>query len=496
MMPIKTSLGLIEGTADGKTTRYAGIPYAKPPLGELRFRAPVPVEPWEGVLKADHFEKDPMQDYQNRPRTDFSEDCLYLNVWVPEQTEGEQLPVMIWIPGGAYATGGCGAPRPEGPSLYEGSLMATDMQAIVVTVSYRLNIFGFLNLSGLSDRFDDHLGLKDLVLAMKWVRDNIAAFGGDPGNVTLFGESAGAGCISTLFMVEEAQSLYHRAIMQSNCLGSYYTPEEEGDICRKFLSLAGLAETDAEGLLALDYDTLYQAAAKLNVYALTTYFPRCTFCPVVDGNYVKDYPTLADYTSFGKAILIGTNRYEGNFLMKSMKMTKEQSGALARNAFHRLPEEKVNELVATYPLPGQQAIADVLTDVMYTFPKHRWAERASRYVPVYVYRYDYATPVMNLMGFKACHVAEMLPLWNITAEPYKALRKLGEKKLQAIGTRMRKYWGAFARTGVPEVAGQAAWPAYDEKERQTLVIDTADHAESYAEKARMERFDGLDRIVV
>ena len=495
MTRIETKLGVLEGTRDGKCIRWAGIPYAKPPLGELRFRDPVPAEPWEGVFKADHYEKDPMQDYMKRPREEFSEDCLYLNIWVPEGGE-EKRPVMVWIPGGAYSTGGCGAPKPEGPSLYEGAIMAEDMDAVVVTVSYRLNIFGFLNFSAFSSRFDDHLGLKDLVLALRWVRDNISAFGGDPENVTLFGESAGAGCISTLFEVEETLPLFRRAIMQSNCLGSYYTPEEEKDICGRFLVYAGLSDADAEGLLELDYDTLYKAAEQLNMYALSTYFPRCTFCPVVDGKYVQEYPTLADYSNFGKEILIGSNRYEGNFLMKSMNMTKEQSSFLARNAFHRLPEEKINELVATYPLPGKQTIADVLTDVMYTFPKHRLAERASAFGPVYVYRYDYATPVMEMMGFKACHVAEMLPLWNITAEPYKALRSMGEKKLQAIGLRMRRYWGAFARNGAPDVPGQAEWKPYDTKDRCTMVIDAKDQAGSYPERDRMERFDGLDRIVV
>ena len=119
MTNIETKLGAICGTKDGKTTRYAGIPYAKPPVGELRFRDPVPAEPWDGVFQADHYEKDPMQDYMQRPRTEFSEDCLYLNVWVPKG--GEKLPVMIWIPGGAYSTGGCGAPLPEGPSTVSAS---------------------------------------------------------------------------------------------------------------------------------------------------------------------------------------------------------------------------------------------------------------------------------------------------------------------------------------------------------------------------------------
>ena len=229
---VHTAFGSVSGIEDGSVVKFLGIPYAKPPIGELRFREPQLIEPWEGILEATKYAKDPMQRSTKLDTSHYSEDCLYLNVWVPEHKGGE-LPVMVWIPGGAYSTGGSGAVNPDGPSLYECATMARDTGCIIVSVSYRLNVFGFLNLSKYSSRFEDNLGMKDLVTALKWVNQAIRAFDGDVDNITLFGESAGAGAISALMMVEEAAPLFHKAIIQSNCFGSFYTPEEEDDVCAK-----------------------------------------------------------------------------------------------------------------------------------------------------------------------------------------------------------------------------------------------------------------------
>lgn len=169
-------------------------------------------------------------------------------------------------------------------------------------------------MSSFSDRFEDNVGMKDIVCALRWVRDNIEAFGGDKDNVTLWGQSAGAGAISTLLMIDEAQGLYHKIIMQSNCFGSYYTPEEAGYMALKFMKLSGVNPASPEGIMALSYDEVNSALKKLqdHVYSIDNKEGnpgKCIFCPLVDGDYIKGYPTLSDYTGKGIPMLIGSNRF-------------------------------------------------------------------------------------------------------------------------------------------------------------------------------------------
>lgn len=492
---VRTPLGEISGLEDGSTVKFLGIPYAKPPVGELRFRAPQPVEPWEGTFTAHRYAKDPLQHNVSFGPEYFSEDCLYLNVWVPKETEGK-LPVMVWIPGGAYSTGGSGAKTPEGPSLYECGLMAEDTGCIVVSVSYRLNVFGFLNFSQFSGRFEDDLGMKDLVLALKWVYQNIETFGGDIGNITVFGESAGAGAISALMMIEEAAPYFHKAIMQSNCFGSFYTPEEETEVAARYLEFVGLDESRTEELLELPYDRLMEGVTKLTAYVLEHYFGKCAFCPVVDGRFITGYPTLATFEELDKPVLVGSNRNEGNFLTFSYQWADRDSVKLCNAALRNLTEHRRNTILADYSLPGKQGLADLLTDIMYTIPKLRLAEHLSGKGNVYVYRYEYVSPVMRLMGLKACHVAEMIPLFDLKEKPYVTFGIGARGTLKKIGTRMRRYWGAFAHTGVPTVPGQAQWKPYDEKNRFTMVLGKTDKLIPDADEIVRRRFAGIDRILI
>lgn len=493
---VQTPFGPVHGANDGKTFKFLGIPYAKPPVGELRFREPRPAGPWTEPLEATKYAKDPMQHNAALDPSHYSEDCLYLNIWVPEHAEGEKLPVMVWIPGGAYSTGGSGAVSPEGPSLYECAAMAQDTGCVIVSVSYRLNVFGFLNLSRYSGRFDDDLGMKDLVMALKWVNRSIASFGGDPENVTVFGESAGGGAISALMLIEDAAPYFHKAIIQSNCFGSFYTPEQEHEIASRYLEYLGLDPGRAEALLDQPYEKLMAAAEQLTAYVLEHFFGRCAFCPVVDGAFIRDYPTLAAFEDLGKPVLVGSNRNEGNFLTFAYKLTDQASEKFGRALLERLAPEQRDALLSGYPFPGRQALADLLTDVMYTMPKLRFAEHLSRRGAVYVYRYDYAAPVMRLMGLKACHVAEMIPLFDLKAKPYGTFAIGARSAMKQIGGRMRRYWGAFAKTGAPSVPGLAEWKPYDEKDRFTMVLGKTDRLVSDADAEVRARYAGIDRVLI
>ena len=491
---VTTPFGALQGTKEDGVCRFCGIPFAEKPLGELRFRAPRLVKPWTGTLRADGFAKDPMQANAVLGPEYYSEDCLYLNIWVPEQA-GEKSPVMVWIPGGAFAVGGSGALTPEGPSMYDCQQLAKDSGCIVASISYRLNVFGFLNLSSFSDRFDDNIGMKDIILSLRWIREAIASFGGDPDNVTLVGESAGGEAISALMLIDEAKPYFQKVIIESNCFGSFYTEEEEREICRVYLEAAGLKEDEAEGLLELPYQKLIEAGRALDAYVAEHYTGRCSFCPVVDGVFLRDFPTLADFTGQDKPVLVGTNRSEGNFQAEYTWLDPEKYAPLL---LRRLTPERREMLLSHYPaLPDKAAFGALLTDVMYAFPKIRFAERLGRgAAPVYVYRFDYYTAVLESMGLYACHVSELLPLFEFATGPYQRLMAGSEAQVHEIGLRMRRYWGAFARTGAPQVEGQTEWRPYTEAERNTMIIDRADWLERDPERSIRARYSGLDRILI
>jgi len=213
---VDTDAGPVRGVDDGQVRVWKGLRYAAPPEGELRWRAPRPPEPWTEV--ADALEFGPISPQPKSPiplgaGTRVSEDCLFLNVWSPSGAGPEAAkPVMVWVHGGAYIFGAGSQP------LYDGHVLASRGDVVVVTVNYRMGAFGFLDLSGFDgpQTFDTNLGLHDVIRALEWVRDNIAGFGGDPSQVTLFGESAGAGIITTLLTAPAAAGLFSRAIAQSS----------------------------------------------------------------------------------------------------------------------------------------------------------------------------------------------------------------------------------------------------------------------------------------
>lgn len=491
---IHTKFGDIEGIAGEGVVRFLGVPFAKKPLGSLRFRAPQPVEPWDGVLPAKGFARDPMQDSPTLGPEHYSEDCLYLNIWVPDDVSAP-APVMVWIPGGAFATGGSGALAPEGPSAYDCGRIAQDTGCVLVSISYRLNVFGFLNLSEFSPRFDDHVGMKDIIMALRWVHIAIGAFGGDRDNITIFGESAGGGAISALLLVDEAAPYFHKAIIESNCFGSFYTVKEEREICRLYLRYAGLDEGNAEGLLHLPYETLRTAGRTLDKYAWERYTGRCTFCPVVDGVFIKDFPTLASFSGLDKPVLVGTNRSEGNF---QAAYTWPDTAKYAPLLLRRLTESQQNAIYTQYPgLANRAAFGELLTDVMYALPKLRFAEHLSRDGgQVYVYRFDYYTSALESLGLYACHMAELFPLFEMALPTFRQFFAGSEEGVREIGKRMHRRWGAFAHTGSPNADGLTPWQPYTEDGRATLIIDQEERLENDPERVIRERYQGIDRLLI
>lgn len=491
---VHTCFGSVRGKECDGVWCFLGIPYAQPPLGDLRFREPKIVLPWTGIRRAFHYAKDPMQYNTVYGPEHYSEDCLYLNIWVPYTTE-EKTPVIVWVPGGAFATGGSGAINEEGPSMYNCRDLAKDTGCIVVSISYRLNVFGFLNLSFLSSRFDDHIGMKDIIMALRWVHEAISDFGGDEENITLMGESAGAGAISALLLIDEAQPYFHKAIIESNCFGSFYTPKEGQQVARLYLNWLGLADSEADELLFCPYQKLFEAEQKLKAYVAEHYTGRCSFCPVVDGTFIKEFPTLSTFAGLGKSVLLGSNKDEGNF---QATYTWTDPAKYTPLLLRRLTHKQSMALLDQYPaLPEKKAFGKLLTDVMYAFPKLRFAEHLSQAGnSVYLYRFDYYTTTMENLGLYACHVSELLPLFEFKVGPYRSFIAGDESEVHEIGVRMRRYWGAFARYGIPKVEGQIEWKPYTLKSRHTLIIDRTDRLELDPERDIRAKFAQINRVLI
>lgn len=347
---IETKYGKISGIKKDGCFCFLGIPFAKPPVKELAFKHPVECDVWQGVMDCSKAKRNPVQEADRNCGNYFDQDCLYMNVYVPEGG-AEQKAVMVWIYGGSYTEGGTGLEY-EGKDkiLYDMCCFARETDTVVVTFNYRLNIYGFLNLHYLNDRFDQNCGLMDQVLALKYVRENIDAFGGDSSNVTVFGQSAGAACILALMTMEQCRDgqLFDKAIAMSPCIDHFFSEEESRKNTKDFLKLAGC---DAEGLLNL---TVERAGELAEIFAKNMRYKkmemRCAFSPVVDGKVLKEFPSTGAVKS-SIPLLIGTVAEEANIftlpvpavalllmgLKLGLKPQKKQQG-IKRDFKHRFAD--------------------------------------------------------------------------------------------------------------------------------------------------------------
>lgn len=488
-MIVATTTGRIQGDRVGHCARWRGIPYATPPVGDLRYRSPEPAKKWRDVRPALSFGNvSPQPTTKMIPIPEHlvqSEDCLSLNVWVPEAalTDGRPRPVMVWLHGGAYFIGFSAQP------IYNGQALAEDGDVIVVTLNYRLGALGFLDFREfLGSSAETNLGLRDILLALHWVRENIAAFGGNPENVTLFGESAGGGCVTTLMTMPAAKGLFHRAIAQSSPVTSVYGPERPALIAGMFLELAGvnpdraatdLRKVDAHELAAHTMDLLNKVA--------TTMPGTVAFAPVVDGDVVHEDPIVAFQA--GRAhpvpLIIGTNKDEASLfkLMQSplMPISKDAVERMFELVAEDNPTVDVslsNISPAYRGYPGQKACMGISRDAGFRMPCIWAATAHSAFAPTWMYRFDQAPPLMKLMGLGAMHATELPYVFGTL--PAKAGKKDLVFRLGGLAAarrtmqRMHEHWISFARTGDPQATASRPWPQYRAKTRSTLIIDDAD----------------------
>jgi para-nitrobenzyl esterase len=472
MTIVETTTGSVQGRVKDGISDFRGIPYAASPVGELRFRPPQPMEPWTGVRDATRFgpmapqNQGVMEQMFGAPPQPMDEDCLTLNVWTPACDDAKR-PVMVWIHGGAFLYGTGATP------WYDGRSFARD-DVVLVTINYRLGAFGFLHVDGQGNN-----GILDQVAALEWVRDNIAAFGGDPGNVTVFGESAGAMSVGTLLGLPAAKGMFVKAIPESGAAHAARTPEQAERIVKELLLELGIDSGPAavDRLRDLPAATVLEAQAKVVEGRLDG---GLAFAPVVDGVVLPEAPidAIGKGQAAGVRVLIGTTREEWRlFTMIDPTIANlDDAGAAKRIAAFVQAPSRGADVVAHYRAtrPGasiSEVWSDVGTDMVFRIPAVRLAEKQSALGnDVYMYRFDYATPVFGgVLG--ACHALEIPFVFESLGAGTEMFVGPITDDLHTLARRMHESWVAFARTGRPEADGLPEWPRYTAQQRATMLFD-------------------------
>ena len=486
------------GAAGGEVLSWKGIPFAAPPVGERRFRRPAPVEPWAELRDATRFgpmaPQRVLKSMEVVPGVGIEEDCLTVNVWAPPGAEPGSLPVMVWIHGGGYFQGS------TAQRFYDGRHLAANGDVVVVSVNYRLGVFGFIDFSSVGRRagdgetelsagfgrgFDSNIGLRDQIFGLEWVRDNVAAFGGDPGRVTLFGESAGGACVIALMASPLARGLFHRAIAQSAPVTSIYGRQRAAAVAERLLAIVGIEPGEAHRLRGLDAFDLVDAGAEL-VHEVSGSVPgTLAMAPVQGDDVLPEYPL--EVFREGRAatipLIIGTNHDESSFfkLMRSplLPITGEAVEQMFAGIAVDRPEFEgaAERITGAYPAyPRRRAPAEVSRDAGFRMPSIWLAEAHSRFAPTWMYRFDHATPLLRVSGIGATHAAELAYVFGSFAPRGKDIvfGLGGRPEALRVSERMQARWLAFANGRAPE----PEWPLYDETTRKTLIIDRDDTVES------------------
>jgi para-nitrobenzyl esterase len=469
--PVRTESGPVSGVVADGVVAYKGIPYAAPPVGDLRWRAPQPAAPWTDVRMADAYGHDCMQlpfPSDAAPLgTPPAEDCLYVNVWAPEKPAPAKLPVMVWIHGGGFVNGGAS------PAVYDGRHFAK-RGVVFVSLNHRLGRFGFFAHPALSSESPKgplgNYGYLDQIAALKWVQKNVAAFGGDPGNVTVFGESAGGGSVNTLMVSPLARGLFHKAIVESGGgrAGGIMTPrnlKEAEAVGVAFAKLAGVAGEDAAALAALRKLPAPDLVRGLNL--MTMGQQRETYAgPMIDGQIVAEEPETAFRAGRQARVpyLVGANNREFGFMPLPPQAVE---GMIARFGADK------DAVVAAYDPEKTGNLGEVgvglASDGAMVEPARLLARLASAAgQPTFAYRFSYVASSIRKDVKGALHATEIPFVFETVRAKYGDTTTAED---EAIAAAINAYWVAFARTGDPNGDGRPKWPAYTEKD--DVIMDFA-----------------------
>jgi para-nitrobenzyl esterase len=484
---VETRSGRIRGQALDGLTVFKGIPFARPPVGELRFRAPEREESWSGVRDALDFGPSAPQQPLMLPLPGMDvgeqdEDCLYLNVYTPAADDARR-PVLVWIHGGGFVIGSGSQP------IYDGGPLARHGDVVVVSLNYRLGPLGFMLLSDLCPELEGavgNAGIRDQIAALEWVRDGIEAFGGDPDNVTIFGESAGGMSVGSLLGSPGAAGLFQKAIAQSGAAHNVHTRETATQVAESFLAELALPPADAaRSLRQIPPDKLLDTHRQ-TMLKLGSSLGLLPFQPLVDGDVLPVAPldAVRGGSARGVALLAGTTRDEWRlFGMLDPGLAKlDQPGLEARLA-DQLPGVDVPALIDAYRTApserGEPNITDLYyaieTDRVFRLPAIRLVEaQRSTGAQTFMYRFDWPSPAMG-GALGACHGLELAFVFGMAGGQGVELFAGGGPDAKALSDVMLDSWVAFARAGDPSHPGLPGgrWDAYELPARKTMLLDQA-----------------------
>ncbi len=474
---VQTKQGKVRGTFDNDMAVWRGIRYAKAPAGDLRFRVPQPVENWTGVKDAVAFGPVAPQSESNLgTKGAQSEDCLLLNIWSPA-ADGKKRPVMFWIHGGGFEIG-------SGSSdLYYGANLAKKGDVVVVTINYRLGPLGFLyfkNAGNNNHQFENNLGIRDQIAALQWVKENIAAFGGDPAQVTIFGESAGGTSVQTLLATRVAQGLFKGAISESGPPAILWSPEIGEKITNKYCSILRINPDSLQLLKNVPVDTLKEAQEILRKYMVAETNEK-VFSPTIDGDILTGdiFKCMKPEIGGKVALMIGTNMNESTmFASKRLKMAPRTSKELEKYFDAVTTKEEKEKVLAAYSnYPRKSGVTDILTDAIFRVPAIRLAECRSTYSSVYMYRFEWTSFALNVSGLKSFHGLEIpFVFGNEQGKLGGFLKVIATQKLIArLSGEMQQAWINFARYGNPNGTGAETWKPYSAADRSTMIFNKKSH---------------------
>ncbi|XP_062968300.1 carboxylesterase 4A [Cynocephalus volans] len=497
---VVTKYGMLQGKQMhvGKTTihTFLGVPFSRPPIGDLRFAPPEPLDPWRGTRDATTYPPACLQDswgqitsmYLNTRKQykwlRFSEDCLYLNVYAPARAHGDPpLPVMVWFPGGSFLVGSA--------STYEGSELAAREKVVLVVLQHRLGILGFLSTGDSQAR--GNWALLDQVAALRWVQENIAAFGGDPDCVTLFGQSSGAMCVSGLMLSPLARGLFHRAISQSGTAAlKVFIAHDPLKVAKKVARLAGCNHNNTQILVdclrALSGAEVMRVSKKMRFFHMNTQEDPQEIVwfmsPVVDGVVFPDDPVvlLTQGQVSPVPYLLGVNNLEFSWVLPYLMKFPLNRRMMRREIVSKLlwsASTLLNITKEQVPLVLEEYLSDIdehdwkmlrnhmmdlagdATFVYSTLQTARYHRDAG--LPVYLYEFEHHTRTGIIVKPRTDGADHGDEIHFIFGSPFSKGPSTGEEK--ALSLRMMKYWANFARTGNPNGGKLPCWPRYDKDEK-------------------------------
>jgi para-nitrobenzyl esterase len=495
--PVKTDAGPVTGLIADGVAAYKGIPYAAPPTGALRWRAPQAPKPWTAPLAADQYAHDCMQNPFGGDAaplgTPPAEDCLYLNVWTPAARSAKPLPVMVWIHGGGFVNGG------SSPAVYDGSAFAR-RGIVFISMNYRLGRFGFFAHPALRTENPKgplgNYGFLDQIASLQWVKKNAAAFGGDPGNVTLFGESAGGGSVNSLMISSLAKGLFHKAICESGGGRSrgpismrHITEPGEGGrpsaeaVGKAFAEKAGIKGDGADvlaALRALPADKIVNGMNLINMGQQTDTYSG----PMVDGQVVPEEAEPAFRAGRQAKIpyMIGANDREFGFFSPPAEQ--------ADGMFAPFGADKEKALAAyDGGKDKSEAAVQLMSDQAMVEPARMLARLTAPVQPTYVYRFSYVASSLRAKEKGALHATEIPFVFATVKAKYEAAATPEDL---AMGEAMNAYWAAFARTGDPNGEARPRWAGYTAAKDEIMDFTLA--GPKPMADPRRERLDFVDRL--